>query len=90
MSFNVSNFDAYKMDSTPFLCDAKLGLKTLATELRKRNYKSGYRKEIETVRAEWRAEVDRLYITEMDGEDYSQLRALGLMSRNCLIQMRSS
>jgi 3D-(3,5/4)-trihydroxycyclohexane-1,2-dione acylhydrolase (decyclizing) len=81
ISFNVNNFDAYKMDSTPFLCDAKSGLKALGTALRERNYTSAYYKEIETVRAQWAAEVDRLYAAELAGEDYSQLRVLGLMNQ---------
>lgn len=81
MSINVNNFDAFKMDSSAFLCDAKLGLQTLGTELRKRNYRSDYGGEIETVRTQWRAEVDRLYATEMDGDDYSQMRVLGLMNQ---------
>jgi 3D-(3,5/4)-trihydroxycyclohexane-1,2-dione acylhydrolase (decyclizing) len=81
LSINVNGFDAFKMDSTPLLCDAKLGLQTLGDALRKRNYTSDYSNEIEIVRTQWSTEVDRLYATEKDGEDYSQLRVLGLMNQ---------
>ncbi len=80
LSINVNGFDAFKMDSTPLLCDAKLGLQALGDALRKRNYTSDYSNEIEIVRTQWTTEVDRLYATEKDGEDYSQLRVLGLMN----------
>jgi 3D-(3,5/4)-trihydroxycyclohexane-1,2-dione acylhydrolase (decyclizing) len=81
LSINVNGFDAFKMDSTPLLCDAKLGLQALGDALRTRNYTSDYSNEIEIVRTQWSTEVDRLYATEKDGEDYSQLRVLGLMNQ---------
>ena len=77
LSLNVNGFDAFKMDSTPLLCDAKLGLQALGDALRKRTYTSGFSNEIQAVRTQWTSEVDRLYATEKDGEDYSQLRVLG-------------
>ena len=80
LSLNISSFDAYKMDSKPFLCDARSGLLDLGEVLRMKDYKSGYLKEIETVKRQWNSEVDRLYKAEIDGDDYSQLRVLGLMN----------
>lgn len=80
ISLNVNSFDAYKMNSKPFLCDAGSGLISIGKTLRKKNYKSDYSKEIEIVKTEWKNEVDRLYKAEMDGEYYSQLRVLGLMN----------
>jgi len=80
VSLNVNSFDAYKMDSRPFLCDAKAGLMALTKVLRGKKYKTAYINEIETIKAEWIAEVDRLFTSEMDGDEYSQLRALGLMN----------
>jgi 3D-(3,5/4)-trihydroxycyclohexane-1,2-dione acylhydrolase (decyclizing) len=80
LSLNVSSFDAYKMDSKSFLCDARSGLLDLGEVLRMKEYKSGYFKEIETVKTQWNSEVDRLYKAETVGDDYSQLRVLGLMN----------
>ncbi len=86
LALNVSSFDAYKMDATPFLCDAKSGLSSLFKVLRQSGYKSAYKNEISSIRAEWNSEVDRLYSTENDGEDFSQLRALGLMNEELFEQ----
>ena len=80
VSLNVNSFDAYKMNAHPFLCDAKTGLEALGRELETLGYKSSYTDEIKKARADWNAEVDRLYAAETDGADYSQLRVLGLMN----------
>ena len=80
LSLNVSSFDAIKLNATPVICDAKSGLTALGGMLRDRNYQSAYGGEIISIRDEWRAEVDRMYATEKAGEDYSQLRVLGLMN----------
>ena len=80
ISLNVSSFDAYKMDSKPFLCDARSGLIALGDILNTKGYKSSYTDEIKTVKEKWNEEVNRLYKAEMDGDDYSQLRVLGLMN----------
>ena len=80
ISLNVNSFDAYKMNSEPFLCDAGSGLVSMGEYLRKKKYKSAYLNEIESVKVKWNNEVDRLYKKEMDGDDYSQLRVLGLMN----------
>ncbi len=80
ISLNVNSFDAYKMNSEPFLCDAGSGLVSMGEYLRKKKYKSAYLNEIESVKVKWNNEVDRLYNKEMDGDDYSQLRVLGLMN----------
>ena len=81
LSLNVANFDAIKLNAAPLLCDARAGLETLGQKLRDRNYQSGYGDEVSSVKNQWNKEVDRLYAEEMDGEDYSQLRALGLMNQ---------
>ena len=81
LSINVANFDAIKLNATPLVCDARAGLETLCQKLRDRNYQSGYGDEVRSVKDQWNKEVDRLYAEEMDGEDYSQLRALGFMNQ---------
>lgn len=80
LSLNVSSFDALKLNATPLICDAKAGLEALGRKLRGKNYRSEYGQEIVAIKNQWNAEVDRLYAEEMDGDDYSQLRALGLMN----------
>ncbi len=80
LSINVNSFDAFKMNSHPFICDAKSGLDELGKVLRKSGYRSGYTTEIEQYRSRWISEVDRLYSIEKDNDEYSQLHALGLMN----------
>lgn len=57
ISLNVNSFDAYKMNSEPFLCDAVSGLISIGKKLRDKNYKSAYSQEIETVKTEWNIKV---------------------------------
>jgi len=89
LTINIDSFDAYKMDAEPVLADAKLALKALTAELKKRHYKSGYAGEIKKERAAWDAEVDRLYNLESpDGLTQSQiLGALNekLLDKNAII-----
>lgn len=61
ISINLSSFDAYKMNGVPILADAKLSLKALTSELKKRGYHSAYQNEIKEAREAWDQEVDRLY-----------------------------
>jgi len=84
MTINVNKFDGYKMDAVPFICDAKAGLESLGEELAERNYRAGYKGEIEKVKEEWNREVDRLYSQEEDASGYSQLRVLGLLNEELL------
>ena len=58
VNINVSPFQAAKMEAFPLIADAKAALPELALALG--DYKSGYRDEIETARAEWKAELARL------------------------------
>lgn len=80
LSLNVNDFDAYKMNSLPVLCDAKLGLIAIGDILRSSGYKATYNGEIEVAKKEWNKEVDRLYNKENGANGYSQLRALGIMN----------
>lgn len=80
LSLNVSSFDAMKLNAMPLTCDAKAGLETLGQMLREKGYRSGHGDQIRSLKEEWNGEVDRLYGEEMAGEDYSQMRVLGLMN----------
>jgi len=76
VAINVAAFDAYKMNAEPIVADAKLTLQALTKAPALREYKSTWGTVIEEARAEWKAEVDRLYIEE-DPVGLSQARALG-------------
>jgi 3D-(3,5/4)-trihydroxycyclohexane-1,2-dione acylhydrolase (decyclizing) len=81
LSLNVNAFDAYKMNSHPFICDARKGLEALREALTEKGWRSAYSSEIEASRKRWEAEVDRLYSEERGPNGlYSQLRALGIMN----------
>jgi len=83
ISINVNPLDAYKMNAMPIFADAKLALKALTAELRKRGYKSSYTTEIAEARKEWDEEVDRLYtLDHPDG--LAQTRILGELNDKLL------
>jgi 3D-(3,5/4)-trihydroxycyclohexane-1,2-dione acylhydrolase (decyclizing) len=58
VNINVSEFQAYKMDGVRLIADAKLALIALSRALG--GYRAPYKGEIETVKAKWQAELDRL------------------------------
>ncbi|MFH2115274.1 MAG: thiamine pyrophosphate-dependent enzyme, partial [Spirochaetota bacterium] len=76
LSINVAAFDAYKMNGQPIIADARLSLAALNASSRLGSYRSGWDTAIDTARAEWKTEVDRLY-THEDPAGLSQARALG-------------
>ena len=61
LTVNVAEFDAYKLDATPVVCDAKAGLNAIAAELEKVDYKSGYANEIAEAKQAWKEELERLF-----------------------------
>ncbi|MDP3178408.1 MAG: 3D-(3,5/4)-trihydroxycyclohexane-1,2-dione acylhydrolase (decyclizing) [Spirochaetaceae bacterium] len=83
VGINVAAFDAYKMNAEPILADAKLALAALVPVLKARLYASSWGGEIARERAEWKAEVDRLY-AEDDPGGLSQARALGELNDHLL------
>jgi len=80
VTININDLDAYKMNAKPYFADAKLSLKQLTAELKKRGYKSSYKSEITDVRAEWAKELDRLFSIEMK-DGLAQSTVLGTLSR---------
>lgn len=60
VTINTSRFDAYKLDATKMVADAKLGIIALGNELRKLNYKSAYTTEIADAKADWDKEMEFL------------------------------
>ena len=80
LALNVNKFDAYKMDGEPFICDAREGLTAVAGALRRRGYRTIWAGLIPELKAEWDAEVERVYSIEDGPSGYSQMRALGILN----------
>jgi len=81
VGINIAPFDAYKMNAEPIIADAKLMLKALCESAS--GYKSSWGDEIAKAKAEWDAEVDRLYAEE-DSVALSQVRVLGELNDRLL------
>ncbi|MFD0693711.1 3D-(3,5/4)-trihydroxycyclohexane-1,2-dione acylhydrolase (decyclizing) [Paenibacillus sp. GCM10027628] len=60
LSINVSEYHAFKLDSVKVVADAKLALEALEKQLSDAGYASGYSSEIESLKAAWKAELNRL------------------------------
>jgi len=87
LGINVASFDAYKMNAEPIIADAKLTLEALTHAAA--GYKSQWGNAIQSVRDEWKAEVDRLYKEDApaapDGKPLlSQARVLGELNDRLL------
>lgn len=70
VTINNSRFHAYKMDAVKAVGDAKATLCALAENLRCRKYLSSYKGEIETAKAVWDKELERLGAIAYTGEDF--------------------
>ena len=93
LGINIAPFDAYKMNGEPLIADAKLTLEALTRAAR--GYRSSWGDKVEKAKAEWNAEVDRLYGEDAapapDGPDgtagsplLSQARVLGELNDRLL------
>jgi 3D-(3,5/4)-trihydroxycyclohexane-1,2-dione acylhydrolase (decyclizing) len=87
LGINIAPFDAYKMNGEPVIADAKLTLEALTQAAA--GYQSCWGDKVEKVKAEWNAEVDRLYGEDAeaapDGSPLlSQVRALGELNDRLL------
>ncbi len=81
LAINVARFDAVKMDAVPLVADAREALAALREALAARGYTSGYSQaEISRLKAEWDAEVDRLYAAER-ADGLAQTRVIGEVNR---------
>jgi 3D-(3,5/4)-trihydroxycyclohexane-1,2-dione acylhydrolase (decyclizing) len=83
LGVNVAPFDAGKLNALPVVADARSALTALTRALGRTGYRSGYGGEVERVRAEWAAEVDRLYAAE-DPTGLSQTLCLGELNDRLL------
>ncbi|WP_334078150.1 3D-(3,5/4)-trihydroxycyclohexane-1,2-dione acylhydrolase (decyclizing) [Paenibacillus sanfengchensis] len=81
LNLNVQGADGIKLDGLPLIADAKESLPALKAALSAKAYRSGYDPdELARLKAEWDAEVDRLYADETEG-GLSQTRALGIINQ---------
>jgi len=81
LSINVNAMDAVKMYATAILADAREALRSLREALAERGYKSDHAPDyIRTLKAEWDAEVDRLYNMASD-KGLTQTQVLGEINR---------
>lgn len=80
LSINVCSFDAFKMDSTAVIADAKLSLEGICKKLGD-SYKSSWTDEYKTAQADFHKEIDRLYNMKLEN-GFSQTRALGIINES--------
>ncbi|TVX98690.1 3D-(3,5/4)-trihydroxycyclohexane-1,2-dione acylhydrolase (decyclizing) [Cohnella terricola] len=82
LNLNVSSFDSIKMQGEFVTADAREALVALQASLSSEGYRAGYAEdEIQKHKAEWDAEVDRLYALESP-EGFTQTQALGIVNRS--------
>ena len=77
LSINVCSFDAFKMDSTAVIADAKAACDAISEKLD--GYKSAWGSELGEIKAAYVAEIDRCHNEKLDGV-LSQKRALGIIN----------
>jgi 3D-(3,5/4)-trihydroxycyclohexane-1,2-dione acylhydrolase (decyclizing) len=61
VNINTAEFDAYKVGAIPVVADARVALEQLGAALAEHTVSAKYAGEIAKLRAEWDAEVDRLF-----------------------------
>jgi 3D-(3,5/4)-trihydroxycyclohexane-1,2-dione acylhydrolase (decyclizing) len=76
VNLNVAGVDAFKLNAVPLLCDARAGLEALLAE--EWTVDERYRAKVGKLRAEWDAEVERLYA--LDGTPPPQSAVIGAVN----------
>jgi 3D-(3,5/4)-trihydroxycyclohexane-1,2-dione acylhydrolase (decyclizing) len=61
LMLNVAEFDALKLDATPLVADARIGLERLTAGLRHSGYQTAWKDEIAQVKMTWQEECERLW-----------------------------
>lgn len=80
VTINVNAFDAYKMNATPYMADARTALEEIAGILRKKGYTTSFGNDVAAIKKEWNAEVDRLYSLD-DSDGLTQTRVIGMLNK---------
>ncbi len=78
LSINVCSFDAFKMDSTAVIADAKMAVEAIMAKLD--GYKSKWTTEIADAKDSFDAEITRCYNAPAVDGVLSQMRALGVIN----------
>ena len=73
VTINNCRYHAYKNDAVKAVGDAKATVKALAEKLRAKGYHSAYTTEIQEVKAEWNAELERLGAIRYTGDDFEPI-----------------
>jgi 3D-(3,5/4)-trihydroxycyclohexane-1,2-dione acylhydrolase (decyclizing) len=68
LNINLSDYHANKFDATTLVADAKTALEALDDHLG--TYSTAYGNQIEQAKAEWKDELERLYTTNYEDENY--------------------
>jgi 3D-(3,5/4)-trihydroxycyclohexane-1,2-dione acylhydrolase (decyclizing) len=92
----VAEFDALKLDATPLVADAQVGLERLTVGLRTLDYQSAWRDEPVKAKAAWHEECQRLWTRrwqphdkpEVSGHLDAQLAEYSEVLGTCLTQTR--
>lgn len=80
VNINVSGFDSAKLNGVGITADAREGLIAFQEALTQSDYRTAYASgEIDGLRQQWTAEVDRLYAAQHDA-GLAQTRALGVIN----------
>ncbi|MBV1841276.1 3D-(3,5/4)-trihydroxycyclohexane-1,2-dione acylhydrolase (decyclizing) [Photobacterium ganghwense] len=64
LTINVAEFDAYKLDASAVVADAKEALIAIGDQLEQVGYRSGYVDEIRLAKSAWKTELERLFAIE--------------------------
>lgn len=98
LNFNVSAFDAQKLDGVQVLADAKVALQALTEALEESGYRSAWGDQPQQAKAQLDAEVDRIYAVEYQSKDFvpeindhldpAVLREFIELTGSCLTQSR--
>jgi len=78
VNINTAEFDAYKVGAIPVVADARVALEQLGAALAGHTVSAKYAAEIAELRAEWDAEVDRLFHLKNPGKP-AQSEVIGAM-----------
>ena len=80
ININVAEFDAFKHAALPVVADARVALHELAGAVGDDHVEKAYSERIDTFRAEWEKEVDRIYNLR-HGPPISQGEVIGVLNR---------
>jgi 3D-(3,5/4)-trihydroxycyclohexane-1,2-dione acylhydrolase (decyclizing) len=78
VNINTAEFDAYKVGAIPVVADARIALEQLCAALPDCKVSSEYAAEVAKLKAEWEAEVDRLFHLNNPGKP-AQSEVIGAM-----------